>query len=226
MPICAICGENVEKVTIDHIPPQNLFGDKKPNNQIKVLSCDGCNQGSSKDDEYFRLIAMAANTSIHPTAAEAALAFGRSMERPQAAKFKDTLSKSIFGLPVVVDGKEEILPHMALDFYRLDNIALKVTKGLFYHSKGYPVPKNYKVLGANLDLFMEYAFDKGNPEKGIAEVIATYLMPKISEVKPVIIGNDVFAYQEYYDNDDVNTSFVLMTFYGQSWRWFGLVMPK
>jgi hypothetical protein len=31
MPICAICGKVVEKVTNDHIPPKSLFGTKPSN---------------------------------------------------------------------------------------------------------------------------------------------------------------------------------------------------
>ena len=67
MPICAICGKVVEKVTSDHIPPKSMFG-TKPNNLITVPACPACNGGSSADDEYFRLIASEVDTAVHPDA--------------------------------------------------------------------------------------------------------------------------------------------------------------
>jgi transposase len=39
MPVCAICGQVVETVTSDHIPPKSLFG-TKPNNLITVHRSD------------------------------------------------------------------------------------------------------------------------------------------------------------------------------------------
>jgi len=38
----------------DHIPPKTIFGDKKPSDLITVPACEGCNNGCSLDDEYFK----------------------------------------------------------------------------------------------------------------------------------------------------------------------------
>jgi len=56
----------------------------------------------------------------------------------------------------------------------------------------------------------------------LARLIVNYLLPKCSWIKPTVIGNDVFSYQVFFDDDDPNTVFVLMVFY-QKWRYFGLV---
>jgi hypothetical protein len=59
----------------------------------------------------------------------------------------------------------------------------------------------------------------------IAKLIYNYLLPKCSWVQPVVLGNNVFSYQVYFDADDPNTVFVLMVFYGK-WRYFGLVIES
>lgn len=216
MPICAICGNVVEKVTSDHIPPKSLFG-TKPNNLITVPSCPDCNGGSSADDEYFRLIASEVDTAVHPDAKKASEAIVRSIGRPQATGFRDSLRRSMYPVEVAVGDATEVRPFVGLDVRRLDRTADKITRGLFYHSKGYPVPANYRVLTTNLDLFM------ARPSSvEMAKLIYNYLLPKCSWIEPTIIGNNVFSYQIFFESDDVNTVFILMQFYGK-WRYFGLV---
>jgi len=217
MPICAICGQEVERVTSDHIPPKSMFG-TKPSNLITVPACPDCNGGSSTDDEYFRLIASEVDTATHPDAQKASEAIARSMARPQASGFRESLRKSIYGIEVEEGGTTEVKPFFGLDVQRLDRTAKKIVKGLFYHVKGYPVPANYKVLAANLDLFMEKPLSVE-----LAKLIYNYLLPKCSWIKPTVIGNDVFIYQVFFEDDDPNTVFVLMQFY-KRWRYFGLVM--
>lgn len=216
MAICAICGQVVEKVTNDHIPPKSLFG-TKPSNLITMPSCSDCNGGSSADDEYFRLIASEVDTAAHPDAKKANEAIVRSMARPQATGFRESLRRSIYPLEVEVGDATEVRPFVGLDVGRLDRTAAKITRGLFFHSKGYPVPANYKVLATNLALFM------ARPSSvEIAKLIYNYLLPKCSWIEPTVIGNDVFRYQVFFEEDDVNTVFALMEFYGR-WRYFGLV---
>jgi hypothetical protein len=217
MPLCAICGEMVGKVTSDHIPPKSMFG-TKPSNLITVPACANCNGGSSTDDEYFRLIASEVDTATHPDAKKASEAIARSMARPQAQGFREGLRRSIYGIEVEEGGEKQIKPFVGLDVQRLDRTASKIVKGLFYHVKGYPVPRSYKILATNLDLFME------KPSSvEVAKLIYNYLLPKCSWIKPTVIGNNVFSYQIFYEDDDPNTVFVLMVFY-ERWRYFGLVM--
>jgi len=219
MPICAICGRVVERVTSDHIPPKSMFG-TKPSNLITVPACPECNGGSSTDDEYFRLIASEVDTATHPDAQKASEAIVRSMARPQASGFREALRKSIYGIEVDEGGSTQVKPFFGLDVQHLDRTAKKIVKGLFYHAKGYPIPANYKVLAANLDLFMEKPVSVE-----LAKLIVNYLLPKCSWIKPTTIGNDVFSYQVFFEDDDPNTVFVPMQFY-KRWRYFGLVLES
>lgn len=52
--LCAICGVN-EASTLDHLPPRAIFPKPRPGNLITVPACFGCNHGSAKEDEQFRV---------------------------------------------------------------------------------------------------------------------------------------------------------------------------
>jgi hypothetical protein len=51
---CYLCGA-LSDLTLDHVPPANLFPPPRPSNLIKVACCATCNSSYSKDDEAFRL---------------------------------------------------------------------------------------------------------------------------------------------------------------------------
>jgi hypothetical protein len=172
---------------------------------------------SSADDEYFRLIASEVDTAYHPDAKRTNEAIVRSMERPQAKGFRERLRQSILPIEVETGGSTEVRPFFGLDVKRLDRTATKIVKGLFYHAKGYPIPASYRVLATNLDLFM------AKPSSvELAKLIFNYLLPKGSWIEPTVIGNDVFRFQIFFEEDDPDTVFIIMVFYGK-WRYFGLV---
>src|SRR5258708_2493605 len=52
---CAYCGEWRE-LTRDHVPSRSLFSKPRPSDLITVPSCFSCNNGVSKDDEYFNIV--------------------------------------------------------------------------------------------------------------------------------------------------------------------------
>src|SRR5438105_2116110 len=66
-PACVYCGER-DATTEDHIPPRCLFGLPLPSTLIKVPSCFRCNNGASKDDEYFRMVLSFRHDIDHPDA--------------------------------------------------------------------------------------------------------------------------------------------------------------
>ena len=51
---CIYCGK-IGPLSVDHIPPKSLFQHPRPNNLITVPSCDDCNKGAQKDDDYFTI---------------------------------------------------------------------------------------------------------------------------------------------------------------------------
>jgi hypothetical protein len=50
---CALCGIR-PATTRGHVPSKSLFPQPRPDDLITVLACVGCNQGTQKEDEYFR----------------------------------------------------------------------------------------------------------------------------------------------------------------------------
>lgn len=60
---CTYCGRTRE-ITDDHVPPQNIFPSPRPPDLITVPACRQCNQGSSREDEYFR-IAILGPAALH-----------------------------------------------------------------------------------------------------------------------------------------------------------------
>lgn len=57
--LCYLCGTILDDSnrTMDHIPPKGLFPRPLPNNLLTIPCCRQCNNGFSRDDEFFRLIA-------------------------------------------------------------------------------------------------------------------------------------------------------------------------
>jgi hypothetical protein len=51
--ICVICS-NAPATTREHVPAQQLFDRPLPGNLITVPSCEPCNSGSPRDDEFLR----------------------------------------------------------------------------------------------------------------------------------------------------------------------------
>ncbi len=53
---CYLCGA-IDDLTMDHVPPENLFPPPKPSNLITVPCCRPCNKSFDLDDEAFRVFA-------------------------------------------------------------------------------------------------------------------------------------------------------------------------
>ncbi len=123
--------------TSDHVPPQLLLRKPYPPNLLTVPSCVRCNNGPSKDEEYFRLIVV--GLMCHSTEAE--VLFGgpmsRSMDRNSG--IEDLMFGSLLPFDTAV----------ALDiaYSRIFRIAEKITRGLQFASTGvaYPVEQKFEV---------------------------------------------------------------------------------
>lgn len=70
--ICYKCGIALTKEnrTRDHIPPKCFVNKEDYKNLIIVPSCKSCNEGRSKDDEYFRNWITVGGAHLNPTAKE------------------------------------------------------------------------------------------------------------------------------------------------------------
>lgn len=195
---CAYCGRNLP-VTDDHIPPKNLFPKPRSSNLITVPCCVPCCQGWSKDDEYFRAVILSsARVSGEPLAQGVIEPLLRSVARSQG--FAKLLIERIKEIEVVTEagiylGKEETLE---LDVMRIDRVAQRIIRGLFFHEKDFPVPENYQVI-AKIQQF------------GVGPILEK--LQGIDFPALHVIQDGVFCYTFCDTDEDPNSGIWLLLFY-------------
>lgn len=146
MEICAYCGEK-DPATRDHIPPKNLFGKPLPNDLITVPCCKKCHEDTSKDDEYFRSVVVSWEALDGIPEVEAARdSVIRSLMRKESAGFAKTTIASISEISILKkSGCISKQTAMEIDYFRIERVLERVTRGLFYKETGKVVDKNMQV---------------------------------------------------------------------------------
>jgi hypothetical protein len=140
--ICAYCGKK-RHVTDDHVSPKNLFPKPRPSDLITVPICDRCNRGTSKDDEYFRLVvSMQLRAAQHPDAQRVLPVVCRSLDRPGGkglrTDFLNRVQEANLMSPLgLYRGKAGVYD---VDYPRLERVAERIARGLFFHHMGKVVP--------------------------------------------------------------------------------------
>jgi hypothetical protein len=147
---CIYCGVN-EACSVDHFPPKLALRKPYPPNLTTLPACQTCNNGFSKDEEYYRMIVF--GLFCFSNLAEEIFdgPMTRSFER------RPHLQDKMFG-SIGRDGDQ---PYVMADHGRLERIILKMAIGLhflgsgfrpslqswinpkFYHSE--PVPNNSRL---------------------------------------------------------------------------------
>ena len=203
---CVYCGA-VGPLTDDHIPPKNLFTGK--NGLIKVPSCQNCNGGASKDDEYFRLsIAFHEDVANHPEAAAIVEKAKRSLFKSEAKGFmrdfaaRTTITEEqspagIYFLRTTTDVAEE----------RIGGVAERITKGLFWHHRGYRLPEGYAVHTASKEAIRH--------SDGLRGAMMVRSARELAKEPPYgVRDGEVFQYRHnFWDPEDVNVSAWLLVFF-------------
>ncbi len=119
---CVYCGD--PPTTVDHIPPKSFFKSGY-SNLITVPSCEDCNGGRSKTDEYVRTIfAMSEGVEGDHRVDVITKSSLRGLLRPEAAGF----AKEIFG-NAFVDGEKV---GYFVDNERIMNWMSKIATALYY----------------------------------------------------------------------------------------------
>jgi hypothetical protein len=215
---CVHCGQT-GYISDDHLPPQNLFPLPRPNNLITVPSCDKCNSGASKDDEYFRLwLVSRENAKGHPARDAVYPTMRRSLRKKAAPGFaKAFLSK--------LEPTERFTPSgiyagtgflHAFEGRRIDKVAARITQGLFYHEKRYRLPDDHTVQPICL-----YRVDDFEPQlrQGVKEFVTALLASS-----PRSIGT-VFRYWWLQAPNGPHRSVWLFEFYGRL-EYFCMTAPS
>ena len=218
MPICAFCGQDVKKVTKDHIPPKSLFGKMTNYKLITVPSCRVCNEGTSKDDEYFMLLAIEWEASSHATAANVMDSVRRSLLIPEKKRYRDDLMRNTkptdlltsSGLCIKQGGE------LSVNLGRLAKTATKIVAGLYYHLQKKPVPVGYFAYCSLLDFILD-----GGPMDYVQK-IKDDILPTLASAPATIIGPEVFCYRVGIVQSDPNIMFFLWELYNR-YQFYGFV---
>jgi hypothetical protein len=189
-------------------------------NLIAVPSCLACNRGASLDDEYFKLVALFKEDAYdHPAVQQLLPSAYRSLTKPKKFKFAQAFYRSLEEIDVKTPaglylGKR---PTYRVDLFRLDRVAERVAKGLFYHEWKTRLPDSHKVIA-----YSETGLENiGSETKNKLQRI---LGPLFSGPEKVI-GPDVFSYRFERDESYIYCSVWLLTFF-RSVRFICLTVPR
>jgi hypothetical protein len=210
---CVYCGE-IKPLTLDHIPPKNLFPKQKRNNLVKVPSCDNChgqNKRVSLDDEYFRtMLIQRHDVLVSPSILEVRDTVICSLNKPEKSGFRNSFLRSTRLVDLYSKGRIFLGKGITyqVDLSRLSLVAKRIILGLFYYQKKYRLPNNYKVHAAAASGIQLSSREKLNDLIGKIRLV-------MAGRKKNIVDKEVFSYYVVFTNDDPNVSQWVLIFYNR-----------
>lgn len=135
--ICYLCGVLLTDsiATVDHVPPKGLFPRPLPSNLLTAACCEPCNNGNSRDDEFFRLVAT---LGVHSTPEKAHVYENRTVARTLArGRLRSEISSLLSGMKrqwTEVNGVLVYAGFVRLPVDLIRRVATRVAQGLLaYH---------------------------------------------------------------------------------------------
>lgn len=191
--ICCYCGKLASEK--DHLPPKNIFPNPRPTNLITVPACSKCNQGDSKDDEYFGHV-IAAGSVKNPLAKKLFLTKKiESLKRRPAlghALLKDFVIADLFKGNIYI-GRT---PALKVRGEKFNKIMRRITRGFYYYHTGEILPFEYDIRVTKI-----------NPNLNEAQ------MESFKYIKIHKIGKDIFQYRYVMDEENSFHSIWFFMFY-------------
>ena len=142
---CVLCGK-LAHLTTDHVPPSSMFPQRRGGIPIPV--CFACNNGASKDDEYFRA-ALALRMEVEENPAVKELLPGitrgliRSRDRGNTGSIVRTFQDAdLYSRGGIYVGKGATYEP---EDPRLARVAGRIVRGLYYHALGARLPDTHGV---------------------------------------------------------------------------------
>lgn len=143
---CAYCGKE-KTITRDHVPPLTLLAPPYPNDLVTVPACFDCNRGFQKDDDYTRnAVALDLRAQGNSTAMSKLPAVFRSLQRPEAAKFREAFLSGLTPSGIVDARGQSLGSVFKVDVERIDATGKHIARGLHFHFGGQPLPQDYQFL--------------------------------------------------------------------------------
>jgi len=141
------CKPIVGKATADHCPPKQLFPAPLPNNLRTVDACEPCNAGAKIDEDYFRAVLL--QTEIADTPAGKRLLAGKAGRGFAKDKgLRATLVRGMQWLDATSETGILLGRQLVIDVERarLERIAVKIARGLFWLEHGALLPANVGIF--------------------------------------------------------------------------------
>ncbi len=207
---CAFCGITGH-VTDDHIPPQSLFPSSKPSELLFVPGCSTCNQGWTKDDEFFKTVVTLSEHSDNSSNANAARASSlRALNRPNAKGFSKMLLSKTFHANVFTPGGVFVERRMGInvDKERIDRVVSKIVRGLFYKYSG-------RLLGMDYDVSVDTneTLERADPET--FRDMQEQLIDPLSACQEFSAASGDFKFRYNIPTSTINASVWALVFYSR-----------
>lgn len=147
--MCVYCGQEKD-ITDDHVISKGLFTDSHPvKNPIIAPACLDCNNGFSKDEEFFRnyIVATTFDSSFKSQELFFTKVKNSILRRPKLAKYmsSNAVREDLFTNGGVFLGNKLAFKISDGDWKRIKSILDKFAKGLFYHEFRATMPNNYRI---------------------------------------------------------------------------------
>ena len=191
--VCIYCG-TTGAVTRDHVPPQSVFPDPKPQGLIHVPACHECNDAFKLDDEYFRTFVVTGNFQ-NPAARS--LWDRKIIASPNAETIRDILRRSMKDIEVHSHGGIYLgkAPAVFLDARRILRVAGRIVLGLWWHHYQTRPEPSIRIYAGRL-----WKLDG--------------MEPLLNACQKSFIGNGIFAYAHGVPAEDINQSIWFLQFFG------------
>ena len=207
---CTYCGET-KWVSADHVPPKNLFPKPYRADMWTIPACDDCNQGFSKDDDYFRVWLTIAERAkgqferdkIIPTVV-------RGLHRKEARRYLQSLYDNSSILPRFSSSGLYLGQQPAISFEgaRIGRTASRIVKGLFFRVKGYRLPDDHTVNVTHFSQFPQAFSVHPEVELALRRLIAAI------DAEPAHQLGDTFVFRWLQSPNGPDHSLWLLYFYG------------
>lgn len=142
---CIYCAKNLAG-TRDHVPPKNLFCKPKPDNLITVPACLVCNKVTEMDEDFFLATIMFTEAGETPEGKIFWDDFLRRMFKKNPAlrgKIRRSLSMRNAHTPSGIFLGDKLT--LKTDPPRLERVAGKIVKGLYYFEFEEALPPDVKM---------------------------------------------------------------------------------
>jgi hypothetical protein len=149
---CALCGA-APATTREHIPPESFFERPYPENLITVPSCEACNLGTQRDDEYALSYLVSRDfPGGSPTLEKVRDRVHRSLSRPQRPGLRQRL-RDATEVRTTTDpktGDTYIALATRPEGRRMLTVLRKQVRGIVYHVTHVIVPRSTFIVAERI----------------------------------------------------------------------------